>query len=89
MAPSCSCGCGRRVYESYVRRKQAFCEGGLCLASVACASRLATKRPHLRLQIWAMLARGPLYGHGCGPRRRAVARVAGVDVETSADDTAL
>ena len=76
MAPRrlCSCSCGLPVHASYVRRGQALHFGEVHLArKVACAARLAKEKPHLRPTLLALLASGPCKGHGCAPRRRALA----------------
>jgi len=74
MAPRCACSCNRPVYESYLRRGQAVRVHNIMLARrVGCAARLAALRPELRAMLRALLAAGPLNGHGSGPRRRALA----------------
>ena len=76
MAPClfCSCSCGLPVHASYVRRGQALQSGELHLArTVACATRLAKEKPELRPTLRAVLAGGAIKGHGCAPRRRALA----------------
>ena len=80
MAPRrlCSCSCGPPVHASYVRRGQALHFGEVHLArKVACAARLAKEKPHLRPTLLALLASGPCKGHGCAPRRRALAAANG------------
>ena len=76
MAPRrfCSCSCGLPVHASYVRRGQALQSGELHLArTVACATRLAKEKPEFRPTLRALLASGAIKGHGCAPRRRALA----------------
>ena len=76
MAPRrfCSCSCGLPVHASYIRRGQALQSGELHLArTIACATRLAKENPELRPTLRALLASGAIKGHGCAPRRRALA----------------
>lgn len=75
-APFCSCGCGRRIYESYLRRGDSSNIGAVRLArTVQCAARLAAQLPADHGELLELLLRlveaGPLAGHGCGPRRKA------------------
>lgn len=75
-APRCSCGCGRRIYQSYVRRGDSSNIGTVRLARIGqCAARLAVQLPPGQGELLELLLRlveaGPLTGHGCGPRRRA------------------
>ena len=62
------------MHASYIRRGQALQSGELHLArTVACATRLAKEKPEFRPTLRALLASGAIKGHGCAPRRRALA----------------
>lgn len=75
-APLCSCRCGRRVYDSYILRGASARVGDAVLARTGpCAVRLAMQLPAgeggLLTALLRLIEAGPLFGHGCGPRRKA------------------
>ena len=86
-APLCSCGCRRRIYESYLRRGDSSNIGAVRLARTGqCAARLAAQLPTDQGELLELLLRlveaGPLAGHGCGPRRKARAALEALIAET-------